>query len=171
MQRQSCAHPQRGRRTCRFVLPGNGPPPGTKPGPEGSVHVAILTFPDAEQLVVDFLKNRAELTGVVVDSRPPAGFDGTQKAVLVSHMGGAWVDDQHLDQPLLDLEVYGPDKPTAHTVALSARACVLELADTVYGSAAVVDVSEADGPRWLPDYTRSAASRYRSTIRLLLRLG
>ncbi|MEU5343596.1 MULTISPECIES: hypothetical protein [unclassified Streptomyces] len=133
--------------------------------------MAILTFPDAEQLVVDFLKNRAELTGVIVDSRPPAGFDGTQKVVLVSHMGGAWVDDQHLDQPLLDLEAYGPDKPTAHTVALSARACVLELADTVYGSAAVVDVSEADGPRWLPDYTRSAANRYRSTIRLLLRLG
>ncbi|GAA2395816.1 hypothetical protein GCM10010420_21700 [Streptomyces glaucosporus] len=133
--------------------------------------MAILTFPDVERLVVDFLENRAELAGVVVDNRPPAGFDGTQKAVLVSRMGGAWVDDQHLDEPLVDLEVYGPDKTTAHTVALSARACVLELADTVYGGAVVVDVSEADGPRWLPDHNRPAGNRYRSTIRLLLRLA
>ncbi|GAA1358101.1 hypothetical protein [Streptomyces beijiangensis] len=133
--------------------------------------MSILTFPDAERLVVDFLKNRAELAGSVVDNRPPAGFDGTQKAVLVSRVGGAWVDDQHLDQPLLDLEVYGPDKTTAHAVALAARACVMELAGTVYGTSAVSDVIETDGPRWLPDYNRPAGNRYLFTVRLLLHLG
>ncbi|MEU8958762.1 hypothetical protein AB0C93_31240 [Streptomyces sp. NPDC048518] len=135
----------------------------------GSVHVSILTFPDAERLVVDFLKNRAELTGSVVDNKPPAGFDGTQKAVLVSRVGGAWVDDRHLDQPLLDLEVYGPDKSTAHGISLAARACVLELTGTSYGGAVVTDVAEADGPRWLPDYNRPAGNRYLSTVRISIR--
>ncbi|MDT9681716.1 hypothetical protein RND61_06460 [Streptomyces sp. TRM76323] len=128
-----------------------------------------LAFPDVERLVVDHLRNRPELTGVVVDNRPPAGFDGTQKAVLVSRVGGAWVDDLHLDRPLLDLEVYGPDKTAAHTVALAARAALLEAAGTVYGGAAVTEVVEADGPRWLPDYNRPAGNRYLSTVRLSIR--
>ncbi|KUF17540.1 hypothetical protein [Streptomyces silvensis] len=133
--------------------------------------MSVLTFPDAERLVVDFLKNRPELTGTTVDNRPPAGFDGTQKAVLVSRVGGAFLDDQHLDQPLLDLEVYGPDKTTAHGVALAARACVLELTGTSYGTAVVTDVAEEDGPRWLPDYLRPQGNRYLATVRLRLRLA
>ncbi|MCD9145171.1 hypothetical protein [Streptomyces albireticuli] len=132
---------------------------------------APIAFPDVERLVVDHLKNRTELTGVVVDNRPPGGFDGTQKAVLVSRTGGAWVDDRHLDEPLVDLEVYGPDKTTAHGVALAARAALLQARGTSYGTAYVTDVVEADGPRWLPDYNRPAGNRYLSTVRLLIRLA
>ncbi|MEU2790612.1 hypothetical protein [Streptomyces sp. NPDC007100] len=130
---------------------------------------ALIAFPDVERLVVDHLKNRPELAGTVVDNRPPAGFDGTAKAVLVSRTGGAWVDDQRLDQPLVDLEVYGPDKTAAHTVALAARAALFTARGTTYGSAYVTDVVEADGPRWLPDYNRPAGNRYLSTVRLLIR--
>ncbi|GGS86820.1 hypothetical protein [Streptomyces chromofuscus] len=132
--------------------------------------MAILTFPDAERLVVDFLKNRTELAGTTVDNRPPAGFDGTQNVVLVSRVGGAWIDDAHLDQPLIDLESYGPDKTAAHAVALAARACVQELAGTTYGGAVVSDVEEADGPRWLPDYNHPAGYRYLATVRLWLHI-
>jgi hypothetical protein len=131
--------------------------------------VAILNFPDVERLVVDFLKNRTELAGTTVDNRPPAGFDGTQQVVLVSRAGGAWIDDLHLDRPLIDLEVYGPDKTTALGVAHTARACVLELTGTRYGTALVTDVDEADGPRWLPDYNRPAGNRYLATLRLSIR--
>ncbi|MGW0535640.1 hypothetical protein [Streptomyces sp. NPDC003032] len=128
-----------------------------------------IMFPDVERLVVDYLKSRPELAGVIVDNRTPQGFDGTQKAVLVSRAGGVWVDDQRLDQPLIDLEVYGPDKPTAHTVATAARTALLTVRNTTYGSAYVTDAVEADGPRWLPDYNRQAASRYLSTTRLSIR--
>ncbi|MDF9814606.1 hypothetical protein [Streptomyces sp. SPB162] len=131
--------------------------------------MSTIVFPDVERLVVDHLKNRAELAGVVVDNRPPAGFDGTQKAVLVSRTGGAWADDLHLDRPLVDLEVYGPDKTTAHSVALSARAALLEVVGTSYGGAFVADLAEADGPRWLPDYNRPNGNRYLSTVRLSIR--
>ncbi|MET7849481.1 hypothetical protein AB0D78_07845 [Streptomyces avermitilis] len=128
-----------------------------------------VTFPDVERLVVDFLTARTELAGATVDNVPPAGFDGTQRVVLVSRSGGAWVDDQHLDLPLVDLEVYGPDKTTAHTLALKARAALLTLRGTSYGTARVTDVVEADGPRWMPDWNRSAANRYYSTVRLSIR--
>ncbi|WP_053708004.1 hypothetical protein [Streptomyces sp. NRRL B-3648] len=127
-----------------------------------------VTFPDVERLVVDYLKTRAELATATVDNVPPSGFDGTQQVVLVSRSGGAWIDDQRLDQPLVDFEVYGPDKTTAHTLALKVRSAVLTLRGTLYGTARVTDVVEADGPRWLPDWNRSAANRYYSTVRLLI---
>ena len=129
----------------------------------------LVTFPDVERLVVDALKNRPELAGVVVDNRPPPGFNGTQKAVLVSRVGGAWIDDQHLDQPLVDFEVYGPDKSTAHAVALMARALTISLRGVSYGGAVVVDLVEEDGPRWRPDYQRPGSNRYLSTVRLVIR--
>ncbi|MFG3284682.1 hypothetical protein [Streptomyces sp. NPDC048111] len=130
---------------------------------------ALLAFPDVERLIVDHLKNRPELAGVDVDNRPPPVFDGTQKAVLVSRTGGAWVDDLHLDQPLVELEVYGPTKTDAHTVSLSVRAALLQLRGTTYGTAVVTDVVETEAVRWLPDYNRPAGNRYLTTVRFSLR--
>ncbi|MFK0175525.1 hypothetical protein ACIQVR_06135 [Streptomyces xanthochromogenes] len=130
---------------------------------------ALLTFPDVERLIVDHLKYRPELAGVTVDNRPPAGFDGTQRVVLVSRTGGAWVDDLHLDTPLVELEVYGPTKTAAHTVSLSVRAALLQLRGTTYGTAVVTDAVETEAVRWLPDYNRPASNRYLTTVRLSLR--
>ncbi|GAA1221510.1 hypothetical protein GCM10009665_09650 [Kitasatospora nipponensis] len=128
--------------------------------------VAPTVFPDAERVIVDFLRNRTEFASATVDNKPPAGFDGTQAVVLVSRTGGVWIDDQHLDLPQVDLEVYGPDKTSAHALILLARAAVLQLRGTAYGTAQILDVVETDGPRWLPDYNRPAGNRYRNTVRL-----
>ncbi|MBB5940082.1 hypothetical protein [Streptomyces zagrosensis] len=128
-----------------------------------------ITFPDVERLVVNFLDARPELDAATVDNVPPAGFTGTQPVILVSRAGGAWVDDLRLDQPLVDLEVYGPTKTAAHGLALAARSALVALRGTTYGTAYVSDVVEADGPRWLPDWNRSAANRYLSTVRLHIR--
>ncbi|MGW2400745.1 hypothetical protein ACWCYY_29705 [Kitasatospora sp. NPDC001664] len=129
----------------------------------------LLALPDVERLIVDSLRNRTELAAATVDNKPPAGFDGTQAVVLVSRTGGAWIDDQHLDLPLVDLEVYGPTKTAAHALMQLARAAVFQLRGTVYGGALVVDFQETDGPRWLPDYNRTSANRYRNTVQLTLR--
>lgn len=127
------------------------------------------TFPDVEAIVVDLLSDRAELADAIVDETPPPGFDGTAKAVIVSRRGGAWIDDLHLDQPLIELECYGPDKPTAHLLANAARAELLAATGSVYGTTTITDVREADGPRWLPDYVYTAANRYLCVLRLSLR--
>ncbi|GAA3811567.1 hypothetical protein ACFS5L_32235 [Streptomyces phyllanthi] len=129
----------------------------------------LVVFPDVERLIVDLIKDRAELAGALVAVTPPSGFDGSQRAVLVSRVGGAWIEDLRLDNPLVDLESYGPDKSAAHTLSLVARALVLQLRGATYGGAAVHDVVEEDGPRWLPDYRHAAANRYLSTTRLVLR--
>ncbi|WP_439674966.1 hypothetical protein [Embleya sp. MST-111070] len=128
-----------------------------------------IVFPDVERLLVDYLENRPELAGTKVDNRPPPGFDGTQPAVLVSRVGGAWIDDQRLDTPLVDIEVYGPTKTAAHGIALAARTCLHQLRALVLAGTVVTDVVEADGPRWLPDYNHPSGNRYLSTIRLSLR--
>lgn len=127
-----------------------------------------VTFPDAERVIVDFLKNRPELAPATVNNVVPAGFNGTQALVLVSRTGGCWIDDQHLDLPQVDLEVYGPDKPSAQALMLLARAAVMLLRGTTYGAATILDVVETDGPRWLPDYNNPTGNRYRNTVRLTI---
>ncbi|MEU0298812.1 hypothetical protein ABZ252_04965 [Streptomyces sp. NPDC006175] len=130
------------------------------------------TFPDVEAIVVELLSDRPDLAEAVVDETPPAGFDGTQPAVIVSRRGGAWIDDLHLDQPLIELEAYGPDKVTAHRLANAARAELLSAVGRTYGTNVVItDVVEADGPRWLPEYLYPAANRYLTVLRVSLRIG
>ncbi|MFJ8231745.1 hypothetical protein ACIQ9E_17575 [Streptomyces sp. NPDC094448] len=127
------------------------------------------TFPDIEAIVVDLLRNRPELGGAVVDESPPAGFNGTQRAVIVSRRGGAWVEDLHVDQPLIELEVYGPDKTSAHVLTNAARAVLLRSRGLALGTSVITDVSEADGPRWQPDFVYAGANRYQCVLRMTVR--
>ncbi|EGJ76190.1 MULTISPECIES: hypothetical protein [unclassified Streptomyces] len=126
-------------------------------------------FPDVQAIVRDLLKKRPEVAEAYVDDAPPDGFDGTQLAVLVSRMGGAWVDDLHVDQPLIQLEVYGPTKSQAHALANAARATLLAATGTVFGTSFIGEVTEEDGPRWLPDYIYAGANRYVCILRMAVR--
>lgn len=126
-------------------------------------------FPDVEKLVVDVLKADPALAGATIAVNAPAGFDGTQSAVLVNRRGGAWIGDQHVDMPLIEFEVYGPSKTAAHVLANAARRCLLATIGKQLGAGNVVhDVEEQDGPRWLPDYLYRGANRYLCVIRLSL---
>ncbi|MFG2872278.1 hypothetical protein [Streptomyces sp. NPDC048338] len=123
-------------------------------------------FPDVEKLVVDVLKADPALTGVTVAAQAPAGFDGTQNAVLVNRRGGAWLGDLHVDMPLIEFEVYGPTKTAAHVLANAARRALLATIGKQIGANVVSDVEEQDGPRWMPDYLYRGANRYLCVIRL-----
>ncbi|MGW6415884.1 hypothetical protein [Streptomyces sp. NPDC055055] len=126
-------------------------------------------FPDVEKLVVDVLKADPALAGVTVAAAAPAGFDGTQSAVLVNRRGGAWIGDLHVDMPLIEFEVYGPSKTAAHVLANAARRALLATIGKQLGANNVVhDVEEQDGPRWMPDYLYRGANRYLCVIRLSL---
>ncbi|MER7917530.1 MULTISPECIES: hypothetical protein [unclassified Streptomyces] len=126
------------------------------------------TFPDVEALVVDILKQDPALATALVAVQPPSSFDGTTAAVLVNRRGGAWVGELHVDQPLIELEVYGPTKQAAHVLANEARRALLATADHRYGTNLITDVEEQDGPRWLPDYLYRAANRYVSVHKVYL---
>jgi hypothetical protein len=130
-------------------------------------------FPDVEALVIQILQAEIPLDEATVSRDAPTGFDGTQPAILVSRYGGAWVGDLYLDNPMMQLEVYGPDKATAFTLANAARHALLSKAGTSFGligtedaNVTISDVVEQDGPRWMPDYLYRAAKRYVCIIRL-----
>ncbi|MFF0556144.1 hypothetical protein [Streptomyces sp. NPDC004266] len=125
-------------------------------------------FPDVEKLVVDVLKADPALAGVTVAAQAPAGFDGTQSAVLVNRRGGAWIGDLHVDKPLIEFEVYGPTKTAAHVLANAARKALLATIGKQLGAHFVSDVEEQDGPRWMPDYLYRGANRYLCVIQLSL---
>ncbi|MEU0400236.1 hypothetical protein ABZ318_08270 [Streptomyces sp. NPDC006197] len=125
-------------------------------------------FPDVEKLVVDVLKADPALAGVTVAAQAPAGFDGTQSAVLVNRRGGAWIGDLHVDKPLIEFEVYGPTKTAAHVLANAARKALLATIGKQLGAHLVSDVEEQDGPRWMPDYLYRGANRYLCVIQLSL---
>ncbi|MCX3061883.1 hypothetical protein [Streptomyces beihaiensis] len=118
------------------------------------------SYPDVEALVVDILKADSALSTATVAVSPPSGFDGTTATVLVNRRGGAWVGQLHVDQPLIELEVYGPSKHDALVLANSARRALLASTGNTYGTNQITEVDEEDGPRWLPDYLYSGANRY-----------
>jgi len=130
----------------------------------------LSDFPDVEALVVQLLAADTAVsgTGATVSRDAPPGFAGTTAAVLVSRLGGTWVGDLYLDNPMIQLEVYGPDKATAFTVANAARHALLALAGTTQGGTTITDVVEQDGPRWMPDYLYQAANRYVNVLKMSL---
>ncbi|MER5433902.1 hypothetical protein [Streptomyces sp. NPDC002588] len=123
-------------------------------------------FPDVEAMIVDVLEDDSRLSGAIVAVQAPTGFDGTAAAVFVNRRGGAWVGELHVDQPLIELEVYGPTKQAAHVLANDARQAVLAMANNRYGTNLVTEVEEQDGPRWLPDYLYTAANRYVTVMKV-----
>ncbi|MFF3940841.1 hypothetical protein [Streptomyces phaeofaciens] len=125
-------------------------------------------FPDVEALVVDILEADSALSTALVTVDPPSDFNGTTAAVLVNRRGGAWIGELHVDQPLIELEVYGPTKQTAHVLANSARRALMAAAGNRYGTNLITEVEEQDGPRWLPDYLYSAANRYVVVLKVFL---
>ncbi|WP_416977647.1 hypothetical protein [Streptomyces sp. T028] len=125
-------------------------------------------FPDVEALVVDILEADSALSTALVTVEPPENFDGTTAAVLVNRRGGAWVGELHVDQPLIELEVYGPTKQAAHVLANSARRALMAAAGNTYGTNLITEVEEQDGPRWLPDYLYRAANRYVIVLKVFL---
>ncbi|WP_037680440.1 hypothetical protein [Streptomyces griseus] len=125
-------------------------------------------FPDVEALVVDILEADSALSTALVRVDAPDGFDGRTAAVLVNRRGGAWIGELHVDQPLIELEVYGPTKEAAHTLANAARRALLAAAGNRYGRNQITEVEEQDGPRWLPDYLYAAANRYVCVLKVFL---
>lgn len=128
-----------------------------------------LYFPDIESLVAAFLAARGELDGVSVGVTLPAGFDGSQRAVVINRLGGAFRSDDCLDDAVTLIDSYGGDKTTAHAVANAVRG-VLPLMTSAHHAEGVVvsDVEESQGPCWSPDRRRDGASRYVMRYRLVV---
>jgi hypothetical protein len=128
-----------------------------------------LFFPDVENLVVTFLKTRQELDGVAVGVTLPAAFDGSQRAVVVNRLGGAYAPDDGLDDALALIDTYGGDKTAAYAVANAVRGVLPLLTSVGHADGTVVsEVEESQGPCWAPDRRHDNASRYVMRYRLVV---
>jgi hypothetical protein len=121
-----------------------------------------LAFPDVENLVVDYLAARPELGDVPVTITLPDDYDGKASTVLVTRVGGVYVSDDGLDNALLRIDTYGPDKAAAHRLALTVRGLLWVMP--------VTDLAEDRGPHWLPDTPHQHAARYMARYRLTVHI-
>lgn len=126
-------------------------------------------FPDVEGLMATFLSARGELDGISVGVVLPPDFDGSQRAVVINRLGGAFLSDDCLDDAIVLVDAYGNSKPVAHAVANAVRG-VLPLMTSAQqvGGVAVSELQESQGPCWSPDRRRDGASRYVMRYRLVV---
>lgn len=128
-----------------------------------------LLFPNVESVVAGFLQSRPELSGVPVGSLVPPGFDGAQRAVVLTRLGGVFLDDDLLDNAEARIDSYGPDKVAAHGLALVVRGLLPLLTQATLADGVVLtDVSEIQGPCFSIDRRHSDANRYLMKYRFVL---
>jgi hypothetical protein len=120
----------------------------------------LLVFPNVEELVGTYLSGRSELTGTPVVATLPGDYDGKAATVLLTRVGGVYLDDDRLDRALLRIDAYGPDKTAAHRLALAVRGLMWAMP--------VSGIAEERGPHWLPDAPHQHAARYMARYQLTI---
>lgn len=121
----------------------------------------FIVFGDAEAAVAEIL--RTAMTGVTV-STDLAGYNAGDPWIRVARTGGVPTLWMRLDNPVVSLAVYAADKPTAHDMAMSARASVFAQSGIYTGHGlALFDTADGEGIAWnndvpeMPHYTLSLA--------------
>lgn len=123
-------------------------------------------FPDSEAVAATWLRSRPELAGIQV-STDLRGYTAGQRRIVITRVGGVPSLAIRVDNPRLDVDVFGTDKADAHDLAQLARALLHELptGDHTALDAVVANVADDVGLQWLPDPDTQAA-RYVLTLRL-----
>ena len=124
--------------------------------------VQVITFPDAESLVIDHLNdNMTEpVHGTVPNPRPDT-------FVTVTRTGGP-KRNIVTDEPTLTVDSWAQTKATAHDLAQEARGLINSLLGQSLNGVPVKRVDELAGPAWFPD-PLSDQPRYRQSFSIALR--
>ena len=120
-------------------------------------------LPDIEQVITQWLATIPDLSGVVIGTRVPLDYDGSQKVIRVVRLGGGADFLMRFDHPRLDIDVFGPDQgTTSDLLALVRRLLLVDIhtANLAPWGAAVSDVRELVGPQWLDEPNYPNAGRY-----------
>lgn len=119
----------------------------------------MTVFGDAEAAVVAILQNDPTLSGVGV-STDLVGF-ADSRWLQVQRTGGIPTLWMRVDNPLITVTAYGPDKASALDLAGLARGAVFAARGQYVGNGlALYDVMDADGLAWSPDEQNPAQARY-----------
>lgn len=122
-------------------------------------------FPDAEALVGDVLR----AASLVVDTRVYSSIpkSPTFPLITLQRIGGTPVERHRLDQPRIQIDVWGTSKSEAHDIAQAARVAIHEMEGQTFATAYVSGVDDAFGLTWFPD-PPTARDRYIFGVALTL---
>lgn len=114
----------------------------------------VRTLPDAELLVVDFLRDHADvaaLVGIRITTELPP--NPVYPRVTVQRIGGVPSIPGFLDSPRVEIAAWADkyDKSVAHEVARTVEAAMLELPGTHDLGVVTSVIQDGLGPRWMPD--------------------
>ncbi|MFE9497267.1 hypothetical protein [Streptomyces collinus] len=106
----------------------------------------VITFPDAEALVITYLK--ANISNVTIATKVPD--PRPAKLIKVTRVGGSKLR-LNADSPLLVFECWGSTTVEASTLCQTARAYVNAMAGEKVNGTWVFKVREVGGPAFFPD--------------------
>lgn len=126
----------------------------------------VVVFPDAEQLVVDYLTDRLG-GGVHVGTDLPEDLAAAVPVVAVSLLDSDEVLDFVLEDAILDIEVVAADKGAASDLARLVSAHMKAMPDVTFDGARVYRVKRQELV-WMPDEV-TELPRYEMTFDVLVR--
>lgn len=106
----------------------------------------VIAFPDAEALVITYLKTK--IAGVYVSTKIPD--PRPTKLIKVTRVGGSKLR-LNADSPLLVFECWGSNSVEASDLCRQARAYVDAMAGDTVSGVWVFRVREVGGPAYFPD--------------------
>lgn len=126
----------------------------------------MTDYGDAEAAVVAILQSSPALAGIDV-ATDLAGFT-SGRWLRVIRTGGIPTLWMRVDNPVMAIAAYGPDKASALNLAGTARGAIYAARGTYVGNGlALYDVMDVDGLSWSPDELNPELPRYVFTLALV----
>jgi hypothetical protein len=131
----------------------------------------ITVLPDAPLALLQYLRSQTIVTDLVPAERITTTISPapTYPLIIVQRVGGNAVRKEFVDEPALQVSVFGGDQHLCSQVARTVRAAVLAIANDVVAEGVLVSGFEEVGPSWLPDTTVTPPlSRFVARYQVLL---
>lgn len=113
----------------------------------------MILLPDAEKLVVDYLRNHSDVDTLVdgrVSTAQPSSPD--YPLVIVGRLAGLAQERDWLDTPVLQIDVWADKREEAWQVMCVVRAAMTSSEISgVHTLGTVTGTEETAGPTWFPD--------------------
>lgn len=127
----------------------------------------MTVFGDAEAAVVAILQTDATLAGIDV-ATDLVGHSSSDRWLRITRTGGIPTLWMRIDNPVIEIAAYAPDKATALDLAGTARAAVYAARGQYVGNGlALYDVMDTEGLTWSLDEQNPVQARYVFTLALV----
>lgn len=129
-------------------------------------HRQVVQLPDIEVIVGLYLKDQLG-TDASVYTTLPATVSYAKPVVRINRIGGTWRIRNVLDEPTIDVDLWGKDAGALKTMTERVRAQLLALGGVMHLGAVITRATEVAGPLRRPE-DDPALYRFGFTVGLLV---